>query len=154
MNNILQQLRKDLGLTQDEFAEKLFVTRQAVSRWENGETTPTIDTIRRITEVFGVDANQLMGVKPFEKMCIACGMPMKELKEFSGGDADRDYCVYCSRPDGTMMSYEEALSMAVRYCLEGDNYKSMNFKTRPTEAEARAGLVAYMATLPAWQGVK
>lgn len=34
--DMILNLRKDLGLSQDEFAEKLFVTRQAVSRWENG----------------------------------------------------------------------------------------------------------------------
>ena len=37
---ILQHLRTEKGLSQDELAEKVFVTRQAVSRWENGETTP------------------------------------------------------------------------------------------------------------------
>lgn len=37
---ILHHLRTERGLSQDELAEKVFVTRQAVSRWENGETTP------------------------------------------------------------------------------------------------------------------
>ena len=42
------QLRKSLGLSQEEFADKLFVTRQAVSRWENGETVPNSDTLQLI----------------------------------------------------------------------------------------------------------
>lgn len=43
---IIRKLRRSNGLTQDEMAEKLFVTRQAVSRWENGDTLPNIDTLR------------------------------------------------------------------------------------------------------------
>ena len=42
------KLRKHLNLSQNEFAEKLSVTRQAVSRWENGETVPNIDTLKLI----------------------------------------------------------------------------------------------------------
>ena len=38
--DMIRRLRTEKGLSQDELAEKLFVTRQAVSRWENGETTP------------------------------------------------------------------------------------------------------------------
>jgi transcriptional regulator with XRE-family HTH domain len=44
---VLAELRQKNGLTQDQMADKLFVTRQAVSRWENGETTPSIDTLKR-----------------------------------------------------------------------------------------------------------
>ena len=44
---ILHHLREERGLSQDELAEKLFVTRQAVSRWENGETTPNPETLKR-----------------------------------------------------------------------------------------------------------
>lgn len=54
-------IRKTCNLTQEEFAAKLFVTRQAVSRWENGETTPTIDTLKTISELFKIDANFFFG---------------------------------------------------------------------------------------------
>ena len=40
--NILFELRTQKGMSQEELAEKIFVTRQAVSRWENGETVPNI----------------------------------------------------------------------------------------------------------------
>ena len=43
--DILYSLRTEKGLSQDELAEKVFVTRQAVSRWENGETTPNVETL-------------------------------------------------------------------------------------------------------------
>ena len=43
--NPIRALRMMKGLSQDELAEKVFVTRQAVSRWENGETTPNTETL-------------------------------------------------------------------------------------------------------------
>ena len=43
--NILYNLRTERGLSQDELAEKVFVTRQAVSRWETGETRPGVETL-------------------------------------------------------------------------------------------------------------
>ena len=43
--DVIRELRTKAGLSQDELAEKLFVTRQAVSRWENGETVPNTETL-------------------------------------------------------------------------------------------------------------
>ena len=43
--NIIFELRTKRGMSQDELAEKIMVTRQAVSRWENGETIPNTDTL-------------------------------------------------------------------------------------------------------------
>ena len=45
--NVILELRTKRGLSQDELAEKIMVTRQAVSRWENGETVPNTDTLKR-----------------------------------------------------------------------------------------------------------
>ena len=42
--NVIYKLRTNLGLSQDDLAERVFVTRQAVSRWENGETVPNTET--------------------------------------------------------------------------------------------------------------
>ena len=44
--DIILELRTKLDLSQEELAEKVFVTRQAVSRWENGETTPNTETLK------------------------------------------------------------------------------------------------------------
>lgn len=57
----LAGLRKAQGVSQRELAERLCVTRQAVSNWERGTTTPDIDTLCRIGEVLGADWNQLLG---------------------------------------------------------------------------------------------
>ena len=51
---ILYRLRTQRGLSQDELAEKVFVTRQAVSRWENGETTPNVETLKLLSRFFDV----------------------------------------------------------------------------------------------------
>jgi len=56
----LRQLRIDNGLTQDMVAEKLFVSRQAVSSWENGNSLPTIDSCLMLLEVFNTDLDTLL----------------------------------------------------------------------------------------------
>ena len=58
---ILYHLRTQKGLSQDELAEKVFVTRQAVSRWENGETTPNVETLKLLSRLFDVSINTLLG---------------------------------------------------------------------------------------------
>ena len=51
---IIQNLREKHGMTQDTLAEKLFVTRQAVSRWETGKTLPDTETLKRLSMLFEV----------------------------------------------------------------------------------------------------
>jgi len=55
INNNLRQLRLDSGMTQEQVAEKLNVTRQAVSSYESGRTRPDIDTLIRFAEIYGTD---------------------------------------------------------------------------------------------------
>ncbi|MBR3574343.1 MAG: helix-turn-helix transcriptional regulator [Lachnospiraceae bacterium] len=52
--------RKDIGLSQIEFADRLSVTRQTVSRWENGTVMPDIDKISDIAEILGVSCDYLL----------------------------------------------------------------------------------------------
>ena len=59
--NPIYELRLLKGLSQDELAEKVFVTRQAVSRWENGETTPNTETLKLLSKLFDVSINTLLG---------------------------------------------------------------------------------------------
>lgn len=56
----LTRLRKAAGLTPEQLAEKLFVTRQAVSKWERDESSPDIDTVVAIAELFSVTTDQLL----------------------------------------------------------------------------------------------
>ena len=59
--SIILKLRTQRGLSQDELAEKIMVTRQAVSRWENGETVPNTETLKLLSKEFDVSINTLLG---------------------------------------------------------------------------------------------
>ena len=74
---ILLQLRTGRGLSQEALAEKVFVTRQAVSRWENGETVPTTETLKLLSRLYDVSINTLLG-SPRKLVCQCCGMPLED----------------------------------------------------------------------------
>ena len=90
------KLRERRGLSQQEVAEQLNVTRQAVSRWERGETTPNVDTLKQISRLMDVSLNTLLGC-PRELYCQSCGMPLEA--EFLGRDSDgalnEQFCNWC-----------------------------------------------------------
>lgn len=56
----IARLRKEAGMTQEELAEKLNVTRQAISSWERERTEPDLDTVQKAAEVFDVPAEELI----------------------------------------------------------------------------------------------
>ena len=94
---VLTALREKYRLTQAEMAEKLFVTRQAVSRWETGETVPGPDTLKLISKTFDVSINTLLGA-PRKLVCQCCGMPLYEdgvISREPEGDFNEDYCKWC-----------------------------------------------------------
>jgi transcriptional regulator with XRE-family HTH domain len=94
--DILLDIRKKHNLTQNEMATKLLVTRQAVSRWETGETVPNTDTLKIISKIFGVSINTLLG-QPRNTICQVCGMPLKDddLSKEADGTVNDKYCKWC-----------------------------------------------------------
>ena len=94
----LVQARKEAGLTQEELARKVYVTRQAVSRWETGETTPSIDMAKLIAIALDVPVMRLLDL-PQESSCQCCGTPFSVPDMPKGTDADGtenpDYCKWC-----------------------------------------------------------
>ena len=94
--DVILELRKQSGMSQEELAEKVYVTRQAVSRWENGETVPNTDTLMLLSKIFDVSINTLLG-SPRELVCQCCGMPLEDstVSKESNGDFNEDYCKWC-----------------------------------------------------------
>lgn len=99
--DVLHELRTKRGLSQDELAEKVFVTRQAVSRWENGETVPNTETLKLLSNLFNVSINTLLG-SPRQLVCQCCGMPLEDtiIGRNHDGSLNEDYCKWCYA-DGT-----------------------------------------------------
>ena len=87
--------------SQDDLAEKVFVTRQAVSRWENGETVPNTETLKQLSKLFNVSINTLLG-SPNQLICQCCGMPLDDsiIGKNKDGTLNEDYCQWCYA-DGT-----------------------------------------------------
>ena len=57
----LQRLRKEKGLSQEDVAQKLFVSRQSVSKWENGAAEPGVKDLAALADMFGVTLDELVG---------------------------------------------------------------------------------------------
>ena len=94
---IIYELRTKNGMSQDELAEKVFVTRQAVSRWENGETVPNTETLKLLSKLFDVSINTLLG-SPRQLICQCCGMPLEDdsiIGRDNDGSLNESYCKWC-----------------------------------------------------------
>jgi len=94
--DMILELRMRKGLSQDELAEQVHVTRQAVSRWENGETIPNTETLKLLSKLFDVSINTLLG-SPRQMVCHCCGMALDDSttsKEIDG-IFNEEYCKWC-----------------------------------------------------------
>ena len=102
--DIIYRLRSQNGLSQDELAEKLFVTRQAVSRWEKGETVPNTETLKLLSKQFDVSINTLLG-SPRKLVCQCCGMPLEDsiLSRETDGFFNEEYCKWCYALEGLQL---------------------------------------------------
>jgi len=142
--NIIYELRNKRGLSQEELAEKLFVTRQAVSRWENGETVPNTETLKLLSKEFDVSINTLLG-EPKKLICQCCGMPLDELsisKEKSG-DFNEDYCKWCySDGEFTYKSKNSLIDFLIEHMPNPDNVE---------DNERRIQFDNYLSQLDYWK---
>ena len=106
IKDLLKDLREKNKLTQEQLAQRVMVTRQAVSRWENGETLPNTDTLKLLSKEYGVSINTLLG-SPRQLFCQCCGMPLSEdsfISKETDGSFNEDYCKWCY--DGGKFTYE------------------------------------------------
>ena len=141
--DVLLELRTKRGLSQDEVAEKVYVTRQAVSRWENGETVPNTETLKLLSNLYSVSINTLLGA-PQQLICQCCGMPLNDeiIGRNKDGSMNEEYCKWCYA-DGnyTYSSMDDLIDVSVGYMVrEGF-----------TEDQARAYLKQTLPTLNYWK---
>ena len=140
--DIIAELRTKSGMSQAELAEKVFVTRQAVSRWETGETQPNTETLKLLSKLFDVSINTLLG-SPRQLICQCCGMPLDDSttsKDTDGG-FNEDYCKWCYT-DGKFVY--TSLEQLVDFLVE--HFSSEQF---PPE-QARAYYEANLPKLKHW----
>lgn len=120
--DIIFELRTKKGMSQDELAEKIFVTRQAVSRWENGETTPNTEALKLLSKLFDVSINTLLG-SPHQLMCQCCGMPLEDdnISKETDGFFNEKYCKWCYA-DGEYMYHnmDDLIEVCINHMTNDD----------------------------------
>ena len=141
--DVIYELRTKNHLSQDELAEKVFVTRQAVSRWETGETVPNTETLKLLSKLFNVSINTLLG-SPHKLICQCCGMPLDDtlIGRDQDGTPNEQYCKWCYA-DGTY-TYSD-MDNLIDVCaphMATDGF---------TEEQARAYLKQMLPTLDYWK---
>ena len=144
--DVILELRAKNGLSQDELAENVYVTRQAVSRWENGETVPNTETLKLLSKLFDVSINTLLG-SPRRLICQCGGMPRDDstISKESDGTFNEEYCKWCYT-DGKFVykSLDELTDFLVGH-MSNENW--------PAE-QARAYFEAQLPKLNYWSQQK
>ena len=142
--DVLKNLREKCGLTQEELAQRVLVTRQAVSRWETGETQPNTDTLMLLSKEFNVSVNTLLG-SPRPLICQCCGMPLSEdsvISREKDGSFNEDYCQWCYA-DGnyTYSDMDNLIDVCIPHMV----------KEGFTEEQARAFMKEQLPKLDYWK---
>lgn len=141
--DIILELRTNSGMSQDDLAEKVMVTRQAVSRWETGETVPNTETLKLLSRVFDVSINTLLGM-PRQLVCQCCGMPLEDstISKEPDGDFNEEYCKWCYADGEFKYTSKEQL---IDFCA-----KHMATEKWPEE-QVRAHMEAVVPKLNHWK---
>ena len=144
--DILLQLRTQKGYSQDELAEQVFVTRQAVSRWENGETVPGTETLKLLSKLLIVSINTLLGA-PRKLVCQCCGMPLADafLSREPDGSFNEEYCQWCYADGKFVYSDLQTLTDFLVEHMSNENW--------PPE-QARAYFAESLPKLAYWKKIK
>lgn len=140
---MIRSLRAKAGLSQEELAEKTYVTRQAVSRWENGDSVPAPETLKLLSELFNVSINTLLGA-PRTLVCQCCGMPLEDetTSREPDGAFNEDYCKWCY--SGGQFKYTSTEQL-IDFCVE-----HMASEQWPPD-QVRAHMEAVVPNLKHWK---
>lgn len=145
VKEILKNLRQKNNLTQEEMAQKINITRQAISRWETGETQPDIQMLKVLSKEFDVSINTLLG-SPRQLFCQCCGMPLSEdsmISKEPDGSFNEDYCKWCySDRTFAYKTKDSLLDYLVSHMPNPENQ---------TEAERRKFFDAHLSQLKHWR---
>lgn len=145
VKDILKKLREKNNLTQEEMAQKVNITRQAISRWETGETQPDTQMLKVLSREFDVSINTLLG-SPRQLFCQCCGMPLSEdsmISKEPDGNFNEDYCKWCySKGAFTYKTKESLLDYLVSHMPNPENQ---------TETERRKIYDGYLSQLKYWR---
>ena len=140
---VLRDLRIKTGLSQEELAERVYVTRQAVSRWETGETVPNTETLKLLSGLYDVSINTLLG-SPRKLSCQCCGMPLDDsiVSREKDGSANDDYCKWCYS-DGVYMysNMDDLIEVCVKHMASPEH----------SEEEVREYLKMRLPQLDYWK---
>ena len=139
--------RRAHNLTQDELASRLYVTRQAVSRWERGEVTPGIDMIKLIAAVTGEPLPHLLEMP--EHYCESCGMILTpdDCGTDASGEKTDHYCKWCY--DHGAYTYPITMEAMIEDCAPR---LAQNTGMTPDEAVSLMGAV--LPQLERWRGAR
>ena len=145
----IQNARRTAGLTQEQLAAKVYVTRQAVSRWENEESEPGIDMRKLLASVLGVPVTDLFDL-PDAPTCQCCGTPFDVPNMPFGTNADGtenpDYCGWCyQNGEFTSGGLDEIIEHNVPYLMQATGY---------SQEEAVSFMGAVLPTLKHWRQVE
>lgn len=141
--DVIHELRTRMGFSQEELAEKLYVTRQAVSRWEVGETVPNTETLKLLSKLFGVSINTLLG-SPRKLICQCCGMPLEDenISREKDGLFNEEYCKWCYADGNFCYSSLEELTDFLVKNMSREGW---------SEKQARTYLEKQLPTLNYWK---
>ncbi|OPZ16207.1 MAG: hypothetical protein BWZ04_03177 [Firmicutes bacterium ADurb.BinA205] len=143
---VILELRNKKGMSQEQLAEKVFVTRQAVSRWETGETQPNTETLKLLSQLFDVSINTLLG-SPQKLICQCCGMPLEDemMSREPDGIINEGYCKWCYA-DGnyTYHDMDDLIDVCVKH-MAGEGF---------TEEQARSYMKGILPGLDYWKNHK
>lgn len=141
--DVILELRTKKGMSQEDLATKVFVTRQAVSRWEAGETIPNTETLKLLSKLFDVSINTLLG-SPRQLICQCCGMPLEDANISKGSDGlfNEEYCKWCYA-DGEYMYHN--MDDLIEVCVQ--NMVSEHFSSE----QARAYMKDLLPKLDYWK---
>ncbi len=126
-------------------AERVMVTRQAVSRWETGETQPNTDTLKLLSQEFNISINTLLG-SPRQLVCQCCGMPLNDdglISHENDGSYNEDYCKWCySKGDFVYKSKDSLIDFLVNHMPNPENLD---------DDERRTQFDSYLSQLKHWK---